>query len=133
MEENAALSVGREVLAERMREQQKMRSPEERKANAIKAGLASASVTTSEQKQERQKLGVESLRRNLNTPEKKLEHFKKTGAGRLTKEQLSANGTKGATKLNNSKTPAERSAQARKAAQALHAKRAAIKLVDKFK
>ena len=116
----AVLSFDLEAMAQRMHDWQMERSPEERKAAGVAGGTASMAAKTPEQKRDMQKLGMESLRANLDTPEKKLAHFKKTGAGQLTKEQLSANGTKGVTKLNNSKTPEERSAQGRKAAQALY-------------
>ncbi len=95
---------------------------EVKSANGKKGGAASAAASTLEEKQERGHKGIAAYMAQT-TPEQRRKNYKKTGVGKLTKEQLSTNGTKGATTANNNRTPEERSALGSKAAAALHASR----------
>jgi hypothetical protein len=122
-----ALSVGRSVLSERMRKWKASLTREEASRLGREAGLASAASTSLASKQERGRKGIASYMANTTSTQRK-ENAKRTGVAKLTKEQLSINGTKGVKTLNASKTPEERTAQARKAALAGHRKRALLKL-----
>jgi group I intron endonuclease len=125
---NNAISVGLDELSKRMKIIRLSQTPERRKEIASMAGKASNSKKSPEQKRATALRMTEVWLANT-TPEGRRNNFlSKSPIARLSKEQLSANGSKGAAKLNARLTPEQRSESARKAALAGVAKRAAMKL-----
>lgn len=115
-----ALTVGRDVLSSRMKKQRSLQSDSLRSELARKAGIASFATKSPEQ------IHAQTLKLiayNKIAPKDVLTKRYENGLGQLSQEQLSAAGSKGALKVNSSRTPEERSMIARKAAMAAHASR----------
>lgn len=112
-----ALACGVSVLSQRMVSVRSSQSPEKRKEIAAIGGRASSASLTQEQRREKGRKMNESYMRNT-TKEQRKEDFKKHGLSKLTKEQLSENGKKGAAIANSKRTREERVALSLKAVAA---------------
>lgn len=121
MRRQGVMSQGSEVLAQRMRDLRAKQTPEQRHEIAVIAGRASAKAITPERAAARN--AAFTKERESTTLQQHQARFERGPLSKLSKAQLSLNGTKGATAANASMGAEKRSENARLRSNAVHQSR----------